>query len=278
MRRESVAKMKCADVETDVASDPATAPRSMFLGELPRLWSLARAGWSRGTRPWLAIAVALTPALVALFLHFRVLSPELWRSGDVNASLSIQSELARLPMSLFFPTADLPLWGACAQLVIVIGLGELILGRRLTIAVAAAGHVGSTLLARVVMESAHGSVVGLTPAMAHILDTGPSAAATAVGACLLVSAKMNRCALLLGVSLVAAALIAPGLDGVEHTAALAVGVVVGGGHVVMSRVGVIRGVSWARRRSERPPMLLYIGRTLRQAAARLHVRRQHTTT
>lgn len=224
------------------------------------------------------MVTGLAPALVALFLHFHILRPELWRSGDVNASLPLLSELARLPMSLFFPTADLPLWGACAQLLIVIGLGELILGRRLTIAVAAAGHIGSTLLARVVMESAHGSVVGLTPAMAHVLDTGPSAAATAVGACLLVTTKMNRSALVLSASLIAAALIAPGLDGVEHTAALVVGVAVGAGHVLVSYVVAVRVDSATRRRGVRPSMLFYVGRPLRMAAARLHLRRQHTTT
>ena len=95
-------------------------------------------------------------------------------------------------MSFFFPTAYLPLWAACAQLVVVIGLGELILGRWLTIAVAVVAHLGSTLIARMLLESVHSHVLGLTPALAHVLDTGPSAATTAVGACLLIAARMNR--------------------------------------------------------------------------------------
>jgi hypothetical protein len=172
--------------------------------------------------------------LVPTFVHFHILRPELWRSGDVYASLSLTTELARLPMSLFLPTAYLPLWGACLQLLVVIGLGELILGRRLTIAVAIVGHFGSTLVARVLLDSVHGYVFGLTPALARILDSGPSAATTAVGACLLVSARMTRCAILLSVGLLAAALIAPGVDGVEHMVALSCGLLAGGAYRVFS--------------------------------------------
>lgn len=130
-------------------------------------------------------------------------------------------------MSLLFPTPYLPIWAACGQLLIVFGLGELILGRWLTVMVAITGHFGSTLVASVLLTTAHGSGFGLTPAPAHALDTGPSAATTAVGACLLVAARMNRCAVLLCLALFAAAVIAPGVDGVEHVVALVCGSVVG---------------------------------------------------
>jgi hypothetical protein len=53
----------------------------------------------------------------------------------------------------------------------------------------------------------------MVPAMAHALDTGPSAATAAVGACLLVATRMNRCALLLTVGIVTAALITRAHDG-----------------------------------------------------------------
>jgi hypothetical protein len=195
---------------------------------------LAREGWARGVRPWFAIALTIAAILVPTFVHFHILRPELWRSGDVYASLPLSTELARLPMSLFLPTPYLPLWAACLQLLVVIGLGELIFGRRLTIAVAIAGHFGSTLVARVLLDSVHGYIFGLTPILAHALDTGPSAATTAVGACLLVSARMTRSAVLLSVGLLAAALIAPGVDGVEHTVALATGLLAGGAYRVFS--------------------------------------------
>jgi len=202
-------------------------PRFALNREFFHLWLLARYAWSRGVRPWLGIATALACVLVSVFLHFHILRPELWHSGDVYAALPLTSELARLPMSLFFPATYLPLWAACAQLLVVIGLGELILGRWLTIAVALVAHFGSTLIARTLLLSVHGHVLGLTPGLAHALDTGPSAATTAVGACLLIAARMNRSAVLLCVGLLVAALVAPGLDGVEHTAALIWGLLAG---------------------------------------------------
>jgi hypothetical protein len=219
--------MKGANVAVHATRHATPTPKFRLVGEFLRLGYLARYRFSNGARPWLGIATALTSALVAVLLHFHVLRPELWRSGDVYAALPLSSELARLPMSLFLPTTYLPLWAACAQLLVVIGLGELILGRWLTIVVASVGHVGSTLLARVLLESVHGHVFGMTTALAHVLDTGPSAATTAVGACLLVTVRMNRCVLLLSAGLIAAALVAPGVDGVEHTSALAWGVTAG---------------------------------------------------
>jgi hypothetical protein len=197
-----------------------------------------------GKRPWLGISLALASVAVTIMVHFHVLSPELWRSGDVYATLPVTTELIRLPMSLFLPTAYLPLWGAILQLVVVIGLGELILGRSVTLLVAAAGHFGSTLTARVLLETPHAAFFGLAPAMARLLDTGPSGATTAAGACLLVALRMNRSAILLALGLVIAALLAPGLDAVEHTTALVVGVVAGAGtRWVYSRT--LRA-SWAR--------------------------------
>jgi hypothetical protein len=219
--------MQFADLASDPALDRVATSRSGLVREFVGLWLLARYRWSQGARPWLGIAATLATLLVAALLHFHFLRPFLWRSGDVYATLPLTTEVARMPMSFFFPTAYLPLWAACLQLLVVIGLGELILGRWLTIVVAVAGHFGSTLFARVLLQSVHGHLFGLVPAMAHVLDTGPSAATTAVGACLLVATRMNRCALLLGVGLVGAALIMPGVDGVDHTSALIFRITVG---------------------------------------------------
>ncbi|MCU1364225.1 MAG: hypothetical protein JWM55_2053 [Acidimicrobiaceae bacterium] len=218
---------------------------SSVVGEFRRLATLAQEGWSRGTRPWLAVSAALASVLVSVMLHFHVFQPALWRSGDVYASLPLTTELARLPMSLFLPTPYLPLWAACLQLLVVVGLGELILGRWLTIMAAVAGHVGSTLVARALLESVHGYVFGLAPSLAHVLDTGPSAATTAAGACLLVCARLNRSVVLLSVALLGAAFIAPGVDGIEHLIALCCGVVVGATtRLVASKTVNLRLPSW----------------------------------
>lgn len=209
----------------DLASRPLVdAARGRGLrAEFARLWLATRLGWANGTRPWLGLSLALACVAVSLLLHVHTVHTELWQSGDVFAALPLSTELIRLPMSLFMPTAYLPLWGAILQLLVVIGLGELILGRSMTLLVAAAGHVGSTLIARVLLDTPHIDIFGLTPAFARLLDTGPSGATTAVGACLLVAMRMNRSAILLSLGLVIAALVAPGVDGVEHTVALLTG-------------------------------------------------------
>jgi hypothetical protein len=260
--------MQFADVANDSALDHVAAHKSGLVREFIGLWVLARYRLSRGARPWLGVTTALATALVAIFLHFHVLRPVLWRSGDVYAALPLTTELARLPMSMLLPTAYLPLWAACAQLVVVIGLGEMILGRWLTVAVAVVGHVASTLIARLLLESAHGHVFGMVPAMAHALDTGPSAATAAVGACLLVATRMNRCALLLTVGIVTAALITRGVDGVEHTTAILIGGVAGVADcVVIARLSRLRDASSERQWSARLTRVLQVPKSIRRALA-----------
>jgi hypothetical protein len=256
--------MKFAEVANDSEVNQVS-PESGLAWEFVRLWLLVRHRWARGERPWLGVALALATLLVALFLHFHILQPDLWRSGDVDAALPLTSELARLPMSLFLPTAYLPLWAACVQLVVVIGLGELILGRRLTIVVALIGHFGATLCARFLLESVHGDHFGLLPALLHGLDTGPSAATTAVGACLLVAAKMNRCTLLLCVGLVGAAFLTRGVDGVEHTTALAIGLTAGVlDYLVVSRFSENFDGSSKRRWSTRFSWIARVAKSVRR--------------
>jgi hypothetical protein len=258
--------MKSAEVANNPSLDHFPTRGFKFAQEFLRLWTLARYRLSSGTRPSLGLAAALATVVVAIFLHFHILRPELWRSGNVYAALPLTSELARLPMSLFLPTPYLPLWAACAQLLVVLGLGELVLGRWLTIVVASIGHIGSTLVARVLLESVHGHVIGLTPVLARVLDTGPSAATTAVGACLLVTAKMNRCALLLGVGLIAAALLAPGVDGVEHTTAFVLGITAGGVNcTVVANINGSHNVSPSGLRSVRSALILRALASLRLA-------------
>jgi len=164
-------------------------------------------------------------------------------------------------MSLFLPTPYLPVWAASGQILLVFGLGELILGRWLTVMVATLGHFGSSLVAFVLLNTVHASVFDLSPALARVLDTGPSAATTAVGACLLIGAGMKRTAWLLSFALIAAALIAPGVDGVEHTVALGCGVIAG----VLYRLVALRS-PWVRNASLKriwPSRLAWVTRVVR---------------
>jgi hypothetical protein len=180
-----------------------------------------------GRRPWLGIGAGAIPIAVWALLRDHSIRPSLLHAGAVYASLPWPTELARLPMSLFLPTPLLPLWGAVLQLVVVLGICELVLGRWMTLAVAALGHVVATLTARVIIDHVHVGVLGLSASLAHALDTGPSAATTAVGAYLLLATGMKRCTALLCGGLLIAALAVPGIDGVEHLVALACGLGLG---------------------------------------------------
>lgn len=186
--------------------------------EIARLLAVARHRWSLGTRPWLAAGAVAAELAVHLLLGHGRMGAELWRWGDVHASLPWATEIARLPLSLFLPTPYLPLWGAVLQLALVVGLGELVLGRGVTVVVGALGHVTATLGARVLFELA------LFPVgVGRALDSGPSAAVTAVGGCVLVALALRRCTWLLAAGLGIAWALAPGLDGWEHAIALACG-------------------------------------------------------
>ena len=195
--------------------------------ELRQVVLLARQAWANGRRPWLAVATASAAIAVAELLHSPTIAPALQRSGDVYASLPLPEELMRLPMSLLLPTPLLPLWGAVLQLLVVLALSELLLGRRLTVAVAGVGHVASTLAARAMIEVCSGYTFCLPAALAHAVDSGPSAAVTSVGACLLISVGCKRCAVVLSGALLVAAVALPGLDGAEHLVALLCGFTAG---------------------------------------------------
>jgi hypothetical protein len=163
--------------------------------------------------------------LTDLLLHVSATRPVIRALADVRADLPLPTELARLPISALVPTADLPLWLAVAQLLVVVGLGELLFARRLVVLVAVAGHILPTLAARWMLDLGPANLLGLPRYLAAEIDTGPSALTTAVGGFLLVRCGARRTAVLLGTALLLADRISPGLDGREHLLALIVGVV-----------------------------------------------------
>ncbi len=222
----------------DALEDPAMRPST----DLGRLLVSARRGWRTGKRPWLAVVLSVMTVLVSVFLHNPDLGHSMWRWGDVYASLPLGTELSRIPMSFLLPTPYLPIWGAAAQVLVVIGIGEMVLGRWLVVWVAVVGHVCATLTTRLVIEFGQGTAFALHPELARALDTGPSAAVTAVGACLLVSLRLHRLVFLLCGALIVSAIVAPGIDGQEHLVALACGLAFG----VMDR--------YRHRQPQRPPV------------------------
>jgi len=173
------------------------------------------------------VAATLMAIAVDLMLAEPTVRRALWSIGDVSASLPVGLELWRLPMSVFLPTPYLPEWGAVLQLVVVLGLGELVLGGTVTLLTAGVGQLAATFGARLLIESPVGHLVGLPHALVYALDTGPSAVTVAVGAAVLVASKCDCLAAVLAVSLVGVAFVGPGLDGPEHLIGLVCGVAIG---------------------------------------------------
>jgi hypothetical protein len=219
--------MRPAIGQTSVTHNPRAVAGVLIVGELRRELMLARFAWMRGRRPWFAASMSAGTVLVYVLLQYSIVAAALWRSGDVSASLPLSTELFRLPMSMFLPTAYLPVWGAAAQLIVVLGLGEILIGRWVTVAVAAFGHVAATLGARAMIELCAGNLVCLPAVLGRVVDTGPSAAVTAVGACLLVATRCYRTAAVLSGALLVAVIAAPGIDGKEHFLALLCGLMAG---------------------------------------------------
>ena len=196
--------------------------------ELASLVADARHAWRMGRRPWIAGAMCVLSAACALAERFSAARPALARAGDVYANLPVENELVRMPLSVFLPTADLPLWGAVLQTAVVVGLAELVAGRLGTIVVASAGQLLSTLTSRYLIALGTAVLIGLPLSQAGVLDTGPSGISTAVGGWLLARRGAYASLALLILAIAAAAAIQTNLDGREHAAALAVGVAAAG--------------------------------------------------
>jgi hypothetical protein len=135
--------------------------------------------------------------------------------------------LVRLPGSLLAPAPDLAVWGSVAQILIVVGLAEAAAGRLLTVSVALAGHVISTLAARALIVLGPGVLGGLPPIDRHVLDTGPSAATVALIAYLVVVLRCPILGTLAAAGLSVAMLAHSDLAGREHLVAWLVGMACG---------------------------------------------------
>ncbi|MFE1316619.1 hypothetical protein [Kitasatospora phosalacinea] len=177
-------------------------------------------------------AVPLATAATALVLLFSVLQH--LPGGDrlvsdvgvVKAALPLDVSLLRTPLSLYVPALDLPVWGALVQVFLVFGVAEIVLGRRLTLVVAYACTLAGTLFARVGVALGPQHALGFPRWVAHVRDTGPSAAvvALAVVVALRCRAWWTGGAVVLAMAL--EALVLPNLAGLEHLVAISAAVLI----------------------------------------------------
>ncbi|MGK4582164.1 hypothetical protein [Kitasatospora sp. HPMI-4] len=148
------------------------------------------------------------------------------RVGVVRASLPLDVSLLRTPLSLYVPALDLPVWGALAQVFVAFGIAEIVLGRRMTLAVAYTCTLAGTLLARIGVALGPGSPFGLDAVNAHVRDTGPSAAVVGLAVCVAFRCRAWWTGGAVAAAMVEEAVLMPNLAGFEHVVALVAAVLI----------------------------------------------------
>ncbi|MEU5277690.1 hypothetical protein AB0G87_14870 [Streptomyces asoensis] len=209
------------------------------------LYGAARASLAERRR-W---AVPMTVAAVCLTSVAQIVQNQAWGYRPVQDIGAVRAEdplwlaLLRTPVSLFVPAPDLPVWGALAQILLVLGLAELCLGWWRTLVIAYAATLAGTLYARVGIALGPGSPLGLPAADARIVDTGPSAAV--VGLAVFLGWRYRAYATVAAViaAIVVEVVLKNNLAGREHLAAIA---------AVLVLCAVTDALSGAHRRHQHP--------------------------
>ncbi|MEU2597244.1 hypothetical protein [Streptomyces hirsutus] len=194
--------------------------------EWGRVWAAVRAGLAG--RGWRAIPLTLTAlCLIVLFQVAQQQRNRYWGHGlvqDIGFVRAVDPwwlALARTPLSLFVPAADLPVWGALAQVLLVFGIAEITLGRRQTLLIAYVCTLAGVLYARIGVAIGPDGVLGLPAADAQAVDTGPSGAVVGLAICLCLRFRAWFTGTLVIVAMVVEAVVKPDLAGKEHLVAIA---------------------------------------------------------
>jgi len=148
----------------------------------------------------------------------------------VRASEPMHAELARLIGSILAPAPHLPLWGAVLQVVVVVGIAEVLLGWRWALAVGLVCHVAATLAAHgmFALGPHHLGAFALPLSMAAERDTGPSALTVGLAGSLVVRERLRGLTVVYLIGLAIATLAAAtSVAGVEHLVAAGVGMLLG---------------------------------------------------
>ncbi|MCC9307998.1 hypothetical protein LN042_12995 [Kitasatospora sp. RB6PN24] len=159
--------------------------------------------------------------------------------GGVKAGQPLDLSLLRTPLSLFVPALDLPVWGALVQVLVVFGIAEIVLGRRATLVIAYACTLAGTLFARIGVALGRDHLPGLSPAIAHVRDTGPSAAVVALILCAAWRTRARATAVGVFAVMAVEVIAIPNLAGMEHIVALCTA-------LLLAVAGELTGNYWSR--------------------------------
>jgi len=140
--------------------------------------------------------------------------------GAVRAEDPLWPALLRTPLSLFVPALDLPVWGALAQILLVLGIAEICLGWWRTLVIAYVATLAGTLYARVGIAVGPAGFLGLPGTDAHVVDTGPSAAVVGLAVFLGWRYRAYVTAAAVIVAMVVEVILKDNLAGKEHLAAI----------------------------------------------------------
>ncbi|MFI9026100.1 hypothetical protein [Streptomyces sp. NPDC053560] len=179
---------------------------------------------ARAGRTWRAVPMTL--AAVALTAFCQLAQNQHWgygiiqQLGCVRAADPLWAALLRTPLSLFVPALDLPVWGALAQILVVFGIAELVLGRRRTLLIAYTASLAGTLYARLGVAIGPGFPLGLPAADAQVVDTGPSAAVVGLAMAVCWRHRAWLTGALVAALMIAEVLVKANLAGKEHLAAI----------------------------------------------------------
>ncbi|GAA1966013.1 hypothetical protein [Kitasatospora viridis] len=161
------------------------------------------------------------------------------RVGVVKAAQPLDVSLLRTPFSLFVPALDLPVWGALAQVLLVFGIAEIVLGRRATVVIAYACTLAGTLFARIGVRIGPEHLFGFPSSVAHLRDTGPSAAVVALAVCVAWKTRAWATGTGVVVVMVAEVIAIPNLAGMEHLVAITTA-------VLLAATAEVFGSYWPR--------------------------------
>ncbi|MBO0514138.1 hypothetical protein [Streptomyces beijiangensis] len=190
------------------------------------------------------VSVALFAALAVIVVHGlvqTVAGAEAVRlTGEVRADLPLGQVLLRTPVSLFIAAPELPVWPGLPKLFLAFALAELTLGRTRTLLIAYGTSLAGTLGARV-MIALGPDRLGLPPEMAHVLDTGPSAAVVGLFTYVAVVLRAPVLFAVTGGIVVVQSLLKPNLAGREHLIAVSVAIVL----AVVRRQRQSAAIKWA---------------------------------
>ncbi|WP_157537884.1 hypothetical protein [Kitasatospora azatica] len=159
--------------------------------------------------------------------------------GVVKAALPLDVSLLRTPLSLYVPALDLPVWGALAQVLLVFGVAEIVLGRKVTLFVAYACTLAGTVFARIGVSIGPDHLFGFPSYVAHYRDTGPSAAVVALAVCIAWRTRAWFTGAIVVGAMITEAVVLPNLAGLEHVVAIVTA-------LLIAATGEVFGSYWPR--------------------------------